>query len=104
MSDTSSRKRFRGNDKVTVSPNPLCQCDDDALGAAEVAEAVHLLVLRHLAKEFGTMLAQAAKDAIDVFDAKHDAMQAQRVGRRVFRLDGHCRWRVILREFEPAVA
>jgi hypothetical protein len=31
-------------------------------------------------------------------------MQAQRVGRRVFRLDGHCRWCVILRKFEPAVA
>lgn len=89
---------------MTVSPNPLCQCDEDALGAAEVAEALDLLVLRHLAKEFGTMLLQAGKDVIDVSDGKHDAIEAQRPGRRVFRLDGHCRWRVILREFEPAVA
>lgn len=51
---------------MTVSPNPLCQCDEDVLGAAEVAEALDLLVLRHLAKEFGTMLLQAGKDVIDV--------------------------------------
>src|SRR5215831_852159 len=58
----------------------LGQCDDDALGAAEVTEPVAVLVLRHLAEEFGAVSAQAGKDVIDVFDGEHDSMQAQRVG------------------------
>jgi hypothetical protein len=45
----------------------LGQCDDDVLGAAEVTEPVAVLVLRHLAEEFGAVGAQAGKDVLDVF-------------------------------------
>jgi hypothetical protein len=41
-----------------------------------------VLVLRHLAEEFGAVGAQAGDGVIDVVDGEHDAMQAQRVGRR----------------------
>jgi hypothetical protein len=36
----------------------LGQRDDDALGAADVAESIAVLVLRHLAEEFGVTGAQ----------------------------------------------
>jgi hypothetical protein len=50
------------------------------------AVKVAVLVLRHVTEEFGAVSAQAGKDVLDVFDGEHDAMQAQRVGRRVLRL------------------
>ncbi len=36
----------------------LGQCDDDALGAADVTEPIAVLVLLQLADEFGNTLAQ----------------------------------------------
>src|SRR6266568_124072 len=81
----------------------LGQCDDDALGAAEVTEPVAVLVLRHLAEEFGAVGAQAGKDVLDVFDGEHNAMQAQRVGRWVLRLGAGRRRRVELRQLQLAV-
>ena len=62
------------------------QGDDDARGAAEVAEPVDGLVLGHLAEEFGAVGAQPGDGVVDVVDGEHDSMQAQRVGRRVLRL------------------
>ena len=62
------------------------QGDDDARGAAEVAEPEDALILRHLAEEFGAVGAQAGDGVVDVVDGEHDAMQAQRIGRRVRRL------------------
>lgn len=56
------------------------QGDDDARGAAEVAEPEDALVLRHLAEEFGAVGAQAGDGVVDVVDGEHDTMQAQRVG------------------------
>jgi hypothetical protein len=41
------------------SAEPLGQCDDDALGAADVTEPIAVLVLRQLADEFGAVSAQA---------------------------------------------
>src|SRR4030095_9201044 len=55
------------------------QGDDDAGGAAKVAEPEDALVLCHLAEEFGAVGAQAGDGAVDVVDGEHDAMQAQRV-------------------------
>ena len=52
------------------------QGDDDARGAAEVAEPVDALVLRHLAEEFGAVGAQAGDGVVDVVDGEHDAMEA----------------------------
>jgi hypothetical protein len=47
--------------------------DDDAIGTAEVAEPVEILVLRHLADELGTMSPHAGYDVVDVVDSEHDA-------------------------------
>jgi len=62
----------------------LGQRDDDALGAADVAEPVAVLVERHLSNEFRAVSAQAG-DVLDVVDGEHDPMQAERVRRRVMR-------------------
>src|SRR5215470_9104391 len=62
-----------------ASADPFSQGDDDARGAAKVAEQEDVLVLRHLAEEVRAMGAQAGDGGIEVIDSKHDAMQAQRV-------------------------
>src|SRR5829696_904640 len=80
------------------------QSDDDARGAAEVAEPEDALVLRHLAEEFGAVGAQAGDGVVDVVDGEHDTMQAQRVGRRALRLGADRRGGVVLRQLQPAVA
>jgi hypothetical protein len=54
-------------------------------GAVQVAEPVAVLLLRHLAEEFGAVGAQAGDGVVDVVDGEHDTMQAQSVGRRVRR-------------------
>ncbi len=46
---------------------------DDALGAADVAEAIGLLVLLWLANEFGAVALQAGKDVFDGLNREHDA-------------------------------
>jgi hypothetical protein len=47
--------------------------DDDAIGAAEVAEPIEILVLRHLADELGAVSPHAGNDVVDVVDGEHDA-------------------------------
>jgi len=51
----------------------LGECDDDACRASHVAESVLVLVLGHLADEFGAVGAQAGDSVVDAFDCKHDA-------------------------------
>src|SRR5688500_19104570 len=89
---------------MEVSAEPLRQSDDDALGAAQEAEPVDVLILRDLADELGTVAAQAGNDVVDVVDSEHDAAYAQRVRRRAFRLGSDRRRRVELRQLNPAVA
>src|SRR3712207_9209141 len=64
----------------------LGQSDDDPLGAADEAEPVAVLVLRHLADELGAVSAKAGNDVLDVVDGEHDSTYAQRVRRCVLRL------------------
>src|SRR5262252_2491529 len=80
------------------------QGDDDARGAAEIAEPEDALVLRHLAEEFGPVGAQAGDGIVDVVDGEHDAMQTQRVGRRALRLGAYRRGDVVLGQLQLAVA
>src|SRR5215211_2756803 len=89
---------------MEVSAELLGQSDDDALRATQEAEPVDVLVLRDLADEFGTVAAQAGNDVVDVVDSEHDAADAQRVRRRVFRVGSDRRRRVELRQLKPAVA
>jgi hypothetical protein len=55
----------------------LGQRDDDPLGAANVAEPVAVLVLRHLSShlsnEFRAVGSQAGDSGVDVVDGEHDA-------------------------------
>src|SRR5262249_14390219 len=70
----------------------LGQCDEDALGAADVAQPVEVLVLLDLADELGAVRLQAGKDVVDVLDGEHDATYAQCV-RRCVRFSGGSRRR-----------
>src|SRR6266851_3047774 len=80
----------------------LGQGDDDALGAADVAEQVFVLVLHHVADEFSAVGAQAGKHVLDVVDGEHDAPYAQCVHGCV-RLSGGRRRRVKLDQLKPAM-
>jgi len=46
----------------------LGQRDDDPLGAADVAEPVAVLVLRHLSNEFRAVASQTGDSGVDVVD------------------------------------
>jgi hypothetical protein len=80
--------------RTEISAELLGQSDDDALGAAQEAEPVEVLVLHDLTDELATVPAQAGNDAVDVVDSEHDAAHAQRVRRRAFRLGSDRRRRI----------
>ncbi len=65
------------------SADPLCQFDDDTLGAADVAEPVAILVAPQLADELSAAGSQAGDDGVDVFDGECDMADARCVRRRV---------------------
>jgi hypothetical protein len=97
--DSSGERPFR-----QPSAELLGQCDDDAFGAADVAEPIAVLVLRQLANEFGAVGVQAGKDVVKVFDGERDATYAQRVRRCVFRFSADRRRRVETRGLGSAAA
>jgi len=88
---------------VNASEEFLGQRDDDARGTSHVAEPVLVLVLDHLADEFGALGAQASDRVIDAFHCKHDAPEAHRVRRcdRRFNLDQF--WIAKLRQLKLSV-
>ena len=53
---------------VNASEEFLGQRDDDARRASHVAEPVSVLVLGHLADEFGAVGAQVGYGVVDIFD------------------------------------
>jgi hypothetical protein len=61
---------------VNASGEFLGQRNDDTRRASHVAESVQVLVLGHLADEFGAVGAQASDRIVDAVDGKHDAPQA----------------------------
>src|SRR5579862_324538 len=81
----------------------LGQGDDDARGAAEVAEQEGVLELGHLAEQLGAVGAQAGDGVMDVVDREHDPVQAQRVRRRARRLGRDRRRGVVLGQLQLAV-
>ena len=88
---------------VNASEEFLGQCDDDARRASHVAESVLVLVLGHLADEFGAVGAQASDSVVDAFDCKHDAPEAQRVRWCDCRFDLDQFWIAKLRQLKPPV-
>src|SRR5687767_11951234 len=88
---------------VNASEEFLGQRDDDARRASHVAESVLVLVLGHLAYEFGAVGAQASDSVVDAFNCKHDAPEAQRVRRCDRRFDLDQFWIAKLRQLKPPV-
>ena len=88
---------------MNASEEFLGQRDDDARRASHVAESVLVLVLGHLADEFGAVGAQASDSVVDVLDCKHDAPEAQRVRRCDRRFDLDQFWIAKLRQLKPPV-
>src|SRR5438093_702089 len=99
---TTPNRTIGGHGAMPISVELLGQCDEDALGPADVTEPIAVLVLRHLAKEFGAVGAQAGKDVLDVIDGEHDATYAQRVRRCVFRLSSDRRRQWERAQSQPA--
>jgi hypothetical protein len=89
--------------RSNASAELLGQPDENALRAADVTEPILLLVLLQFANEFGAMGAQADKDILDSLDSEHDATYAQRVRRRVFRLNAGRRRPLEPHQLKPAV-
>src|SRR5438034_9737100 len=88
---------------IIISEEFLGQRDDDARRAWHVAESVLVLVLGHLADEFGAAGAQASDSVVDAFDCKHDAPEAQCVRRCDRRFDLDHFWIAKLRQLKPPV-
>src|SRR3712207_5714583 len=78
--------------------------DNDALGAADVAEPIRVLVLHHFADQFGAVGAQERDDVVDVINGEHDAADPECVHRNVLGPSSDCFWRVKLVQFDPSVA
>ena len=53
------------------SADPFRKFYDDPFRAAEVAEPIEILVLRHLADELGAVSPHAGNDVVDVVDGEH---------------------------------
>src|SRR5215212_10091175 len=85
---------------VNASEEFLGQRDDDARRASHVAESVLVLVLGHLADEFGAVGTQASDSLVDAFDCKHDAPEAQRVRRCDHWFDLDQFWMAKLRQLK----
>ena len=82
----------------------LGQPDDDAFGAAHIAEAVLVFVLGDFAHEFGSVGAEAVEDFVDVVDGEHDAADPQGIHRRFLGSVTGGLGRDEFREFDAAVA
>jgi hypothetical protein len=78
--------------------------DDDALRAADVADPIRVLVLYHVANQFGAVGAQARDDVVDVIDGEHDAADAECVHRKVLGPSSDRLGRVELVQLDPSVA
>lgn len=78
----------------------LGQRDDDACRAPHIAEFVLVLILDHLADKLAAVGTQAGDSVIDVFNGKHHAPQAQRVGRCDGWFDGDQLWVAELRQLK----
>src|SRR3954451_2345928 len=67
-SATAMVTSFRSGDGI--SAELLGQCDDETLGAADVAEPVAVPVLHQLSQWFGAVRARPGQDSLDVLDGE----------------------------------
>src|SRR5258706_8907168 len=85
-------------------PELLGKPDNDALRAADVAEPIRVLVLHHVADQFGAVGAQARDDVVDVINGEHDAADPECVHRNVLGPSSDRLGRVELVQLDPSVA
>src|SRR5439155_27201726 len=76
---------------------------EDALGASDVAEAIHVFVLDHFVDELRAVLAEPGERIVEVIYGEHDAEIAESVHRGAPVIGNHRR-RETTRELDPAVA
>src|SRR3954452_20320176 len=88
---------------VSASADSLGQPDQNALGASDVAEAIHVFVLHHFVDELRALLAEPGERIVEVVHGEHDTQITQSVHRGVPVIGDHRR-REKAREFDPAVA
>src|SRR6266540_5593806 len=88
----------------TALPGLLGKPDNDALGAADAAEPIRVLVLHHFADQFGAEGAQARDDVVEVIDGEHDAADPECVHRNVLGPSSDRFRRVELVQLDPSVA
>src|SRR5215212_11852743 len=55
-----------------ASADLLGQSDEDALGASDVAEPIHVFVLHHFVDELRAMLAEPGQRIVEVVHGEHD--------------------------------
>src|SRR6476646_3713885 len=67
----------------SFSADLLGQPDENALGATDVAEPIHVFVLNHLVDELRAVLAEPGQRVVEVVHRKHDAEVPEGVHRRV---------------------
>src|ERR671924_557035 len=94
-----------GNDlsPCRASADSLGQPDQNALGASDVAEPIHVFVLDHFVDELRAVLAEPGERIVEVVHGEHDAEVTESVHRGVPVIGDHRR-REKSREFDPAVA
>src|SRR5438876_753854 len=90
-------------ERVWASADLLGQPDENALGASDVAEPIHVFVLNYLADELRAVLAEPGERIVEVVHGEHDPQVAQSVHRGVPVIGDHRR-REKAREFDSAVA
>src|ERR1044072_6765742 len=69
----------------------LGEADENAFGAPDVAEAIGIFVLDHVADEHGAALAEPGQRIVDVLHGEHDTQIAESVDRGVAVVRGY--WR-----------
>jgi hypothetical protein len=86
-----------------ASADSLGQPDENALGASDVAEPIHVFILDHFVDELRAVLSEPGERIVEVVHREHDTQIAQRIHGSVPVIGDHRR-REKAREFDPAVA
>ena len=89
--------------RVWALADLLGEPDENALGASDVAEPIHVFVLDDFVDELRAVLAEPGQGFIEVVHGEHDAEVAEGVDRSVAVI-GDRRRREKAREFDFAVA
>src|SRR5207247_10179079 len=74
-----------------ASADLLGQPDENALGASDVAEPIHVFVLNHLVDELRAVPAEPGERIVEVVHGEHDTQVAQSVHRGVPVIGDHRR-------------